>query len=224
MIRFLDIFFSLIALLCLTPIFFIIIIILRFTGEGEIFYLQKRVGLKNEEFKLFKFATMNKDSPNQGYGNITIKNDPRILPLGKFLRDTKINELPQLFNILIGDMSIIGPRPLVREGYNSYPNYLLGKISKIKPGVSGIASIILRNEEEILSKVRNPKEFHSEVLVPYKANLEIWYDQKKNIKNYFFLITSTIIVIIFPNSKVINLFFKEIPSPPQELKKVFDKL
>ena len=192
MIRLLDIFFSFIAITFLFPFLLILMVVLKLTGEGEIFYLQKRVGIKNEEFKLLKFATMNKDSPNQGLGNLTTKNDPRILPLGKFLRDTKINELPQLLNILKGDMSVIGPRPLVREGYNSYPRDLIDKISKIKPGLSGVASIILRNEEEILSKARSPKEFHSEVLVPYKAKLEIWYDQKKNIKNYLLLILSTI--------------------------------
>ncbi len=223
MIRLLDIFFSFIAIIFLSPFLLILMVVLKFTGEGEIFYLQKRVGLKNEEFKLFKFATMNKDSPNQGLGNLTTKNDPRILPVGKFLRDTKINELPQLLNILKGDMSVIGPRPLVREGYNSYPRDLIDKISKIKPGLSGVASIILRNEEEILSKAKSPKEFHSEVLVPYKAKLEIWYDQKKNIKNYLLLILSTIFVIFSPNIKVLNLFFKKIPSPPKELKEIFDK-
>lgn len=223
MIRLLDIFFSFIAITFLFPFSLILMVVLKLTGEGEIFYLQKRVGIKNEEFKLLKFATMNKDSPNQGLGNLTTKNDPRILPLGKFLRDTKINELPQLLNILKGDMSVIGPRPLVREGYNSYPRDLIDKISKIKPGLSGVASIILRNEEEILSKARSPKEFHSEVLVPYKAKLEIWYDQKKNIKNYLLLILSTILVIFFPNIKVLNLFFKKIPNPPKELKEIFDK-
>lgn len=223
MIRLLDIFFSFIAIIFLSPFLLILMVVLKFTGEGEIFYLQKRVGLKNEEFKLFKFATMNKDSPNQGLGNLTTKNDPRILPVGKFLRDTKINELPQLLNILKGDMSVIGPRPLVREGYNSYPRDLIDKISKIKPGLSGVASIILRNEEEILSKAKSPKEFHSEVLVPYKAKLEIWYDQKKNIKNYLLLILSTIFVIFSPNIKVLNLFFKKIPNPPKELKEIFDK-
>jgi lipopolysaccharide/colanic/teichoic acid biosynthesis glycosyltransferase len=223
MIRLLDIFFSFIAITFLFPFLLILMVVLKLTGEGEIFYLQKRVGIKNEEFKLLKFATMNKDSPNQGLGNLTTKNDPRILPLGKFLRDTKINELPQLLNILKGDMSVIGPRPLVREGYNSYPRDLIDKISKIKPGLSGVASIILRNEEEILSKARSPKEFHSEVLVPYKAKLEIWYDQKKNIKNYLLLILSTILVIFFPNIKVLNLFFKKIPNPPKELKEIFDK-
>lgn len=218
MIRLLDIFFSFIALICLIPIFFIIILILRLTGEGEIFFLQDRVGINEKEFKLIKFATMNKNSPNEGLGNITIKNDPRILPVGKFLRDSKINELPQLVNILKGDMSFIGPRPLVREGYNSYPDELKTKLSSIKPGISGIASIILRNEEMILMNTNSPKEFHAKTLVPYKAKLEIWYHDKKNIFNYLLLIFLTLIVIIFPNLNLVDKIYDDLPEKPSLLR------
>ena len=224
MIRVFDIFFSLFAIILLLPFFLIIALLLKFSGEGEILYLQDRVGLNKEEFKLYKFATMNKNSPLEGHGNITIKDDPRILPLGKFLRNTKINELPQLFNVLKGNMSLIGPRPLVREGYDSYPKELANEISKIKPGISGLASIILRKEEEILLKTLSPKEFHSEVLVPYKARLEIWYQHRKNVKNYFFLILSTIIVILFPRIKILNFFFNDIPMPEKKLKEILDNL
>ena len=110
--RFFDILFSGIAILILSPLFIVVILILRFTGEGEIFFLQDRIGKGGNKFKLFKFVTMIKNSPDMGTGTITIKNDPRILPFGKFLRKTKINELPQLLNIFFGDMCIIGPRPL----------------------------------------------------------------------------------------------------------------
>ena len=94
---------------------------LKFTGEGEIFFLQQRIGKNGEIFRLFKFATMLKDSPIKGTGTITVRNDPRILPVGNFLRKSKINELPQLLNILLGDMSIIGPRPLTKQTFQSYP-------------------------------------------------------------------------------------------------------
>lgn len=220
MIRFFDIFFSLLALIFLIPFFLPLIGILRLTGEGEVFYFQTRIGLNENKFKLFKFATMNKNSSDQEMGNITIKNDPRILPIGKFLRNTKINELPQLFNILIGDMSIIGPRPLVEEGYYSYPEKYLDEMKKIKPGLSGLASIILRNEEEILYKSSNPQAFHSEILSPYKAELEIWFNKKKNLRNYFFLIFLTIIVVIFPKIKILNMYYKSLPAPPVELKEL----
>ena len=224
MIRLLDVIFSLLAMTFFSPFFLFLILVLRFSGEGEIFYSQERVGLNNKEFKLFKFATMNKNSPEYGHGNITIKNDPRILPIGRFLRDTKINELPQLLNILIGDMSVIGPRPLVREGFDSYPKDLIAKISNIKPGISGLASIILRNEEEILAKTSSPEEFHSKTLVPYKAKLEIWYEERSNVKNYFLLILSTIIIIFSPKSAVVDKFFNEIPAPPENLKKILNEL
>src|SRR5688572_28356572 len=107
--RFFDIIFSLIAISILSPLLLIIIIVLRFTGEGEIFYMQDRVGVGGKLFGVFKFATMLKNSPQMGTGFLTTKDDPRVLPLGRLLRKTKLNEFPQIFNILIGDMSFVGP-------------------------------------------------------------------------------------------------------------------
>ena len=102
------------------PLLAPIVIILRCSGEGEVFFLQDRIGKDGKKFKLFKFATMLKNSPNIGTHTVTMKSDPRVLPVGKVLRRTKINELPQLFNILIGNMSIIGPRPLTAQTFSSY--------------------------------------------------------------------------------------------------------
>ena len=153
MIRIFDIFFSLLAIIFLSPIFIIISIFLKFSGEGEILYFQERIGKNKKVFKLIKFATMLKNSPNIGTKSITVKGDPRILPMGHFLRKTKINELPQIFNVLFGDISLIGPRPLVQEGVDNYPRELEIEMSKIKPGLSCLASILLRNEEEELSVV-----------------------------------------------------------------------
>ena len=119
--RLLDIFFSGIAIVILSPILAPIACVLRVTGEGEVIYKQDRVGKTGTSFGLLKFATMLKDSPSIGSGEITIKNDPRVLPLGKFLRKSKINELPQLWNILIGDISIVGPRQMVPNTYARYP-------------------------------------------------------------------------------------------------------
>ena len=119
---FFDILLSSLSLLVLSPLLLPILFILRCTGEGEVFFKQERIGRYGQTFKLFKFATMLKNSPNMGTGTLTIDNDPRVLPFGVFLRKSKINELPQLFNILKGDMSIIGPRPLTREGFDVYTN------------------------------------------------------------------------------------------------------
>ena len=120
MIRIFDIFLSSLAFLILSPLFLILIFILRITGEGEIFYSQKRIGLQEKEFRLFKFATMLKSSPLSETGEITIKDDPRILPFGKILRKTKINELPQLFNIFIGDNNVCSVPGCVGNSKNKF--------------------------------------------------------------------------------------------------------
>ena len=122
---------------------------------------------------------MLKNSPNIGTKTITVKGDPRILPMGHFLRKTKINELPQIFNVLFGDISLIGPRPLVQEGVDNYPGEFEIEMSKIKPGLSGLASILLRNEEEVLSVVKDPVEFHKKILTPFKAENRSLDEQKK---------------------------------------------
>ena len=118
--RFFDILFSGVALLLLFPFFVLLVIVLTLTGEGEVFFLQERIGKGGGKFKLFKFATMLKNSPNIGTGTVTMKDDPRVLPVGTFLRKTKINELPQLLNIFFGDMSFIGPRPLTPQNFRKY--------------------------------------------------------------------------------------------------------
>ena len=151
MIRILDIIFSLLALLFLCPVLLPIALVLRLTGEGEIFFVQERVGSNERPFGLIKFATMLKDSPQTGTGSITVRNDPRVLPVGRILRKTKINELPQLLNVLAGDMSVIGPRPLTKNHFNHYPPNLRKLIGSVRPGLSGVGSIVFRDEERLLS-------------------------------------------------------------------------
>ena len=140
--RLFDVLFSATALLILSPLFVPIVIILRLSGEGEVFFFQERIGKNGELFKLFKFATMLKDSPNLGTGTVTMKNDPRILPVGKFLRTSKVNELTQLLNIFLGDMSIIGLRPLTIQTFGSYSKITQDTIKEVRPGLSGVGSII----------------------------------------------------------------------------------
>ena len=169
--RLLDIFIAFSAILIVSPILVVVIIVLKFTGEGEVFYLQKRVGKNGKEFGLLKFATMIKNSPKIGAGEITLPNDPRVLPVGKFLRKTKINELPQIWNILNGQMSIVGPRPMVPNTFLKYPDTDKKIIMKIKPGLTGIGSIIFRDEEAIISSVTNEDihVFYKRVIAPYKG-------------------------------------------------------
>ncbi len=218
MIRFLDIIFSFIAIIILLPLTFPIMLILKLTGEGEIFFLQERVGKNKKKFKLIKFATMIKDSPNIGTGTVTIKNDPRILPIGAFLRKTKINELPQLLNIFFGDMSVIGPRPQTLRCFEAFPKYSQDIISKIKPGLSGIGPIVFRDEENILDGHSDNLDFYDNVIGPFKGEIEAWYTNKQNLAIYFSLILLTLWIVIFPKSNLVWRLFKDLPVPPGELK------
>ena len=217
--RFFDIFFSALALLVLSPLLILIALILRFSGEGEIFFLQERVGKEGQAFRLIKFATMLKDSPNIGTGTVTMKGDPRVLPVGKFLRKTKINELPQLFNIFFGDMSVIGPRPLTAQTFGSYSSKTQEIVIKVRPGLSGIGSIIFRGEEEIMHGESASINFYNNIIAPYKGSLEEWFVCNKNICIYFLAIFITIWAVIFPGTKIAWRAFKNLPEPPLELKK-----
>ncbi len=212
-IRSFDIFFSSLAILCLFPLFAIISLLLLITGEHEVFYRQIRIGKNGEKFYLLKFVTMLKDSPNIGTGEITLPIDNRILPIGRFLRKTKINELPQLINVLKGEMSIIGPRPQTQKYYLAYmidKNCLL----KVCPGLSGVGSILFRNEEEILGKVEDPVMFDLKVICPYKGTLEQWFVENRSISLYFELIWLTIMVVFFPKKKKHLKLLDRLPKPP----------
>lgn len=215
--RFFDIFFSALALLVLAPLLVPVVIILRFTGEGEIFYVQQRVGKDGRRFGLLKFATMLKDSPNMTTGTVTVKDDPRILPMGHFLRKTKINELPQLINILKGDMSIVGPRPQAQRCFDAFPKDVQELIVKVRPGLSGIGSIIFRDEENMLHSADNHVEFYDRVIAPYKGALEKWFIRNQGIKNYFLVIFVTAWVVVFPKSRIVWKAFADLPTPPSEL-------
>jgi lipopolysaccharide/colanic/teichoic acid biosynthesis glycosyltransferase len=218
MIRFFDILFSCIALLVFSPLLLPIAIVLKFTGEGEIFFLQERIGREGKVFKLYKFATMLKDSPNIGTGTVTMKNDSRVLPVGRFLRKTKINELPQLLNIFFGDMSVIGPRPLTNQTFRSYSNDIQEIIKKVRPGLSGVGSIIFRDEEEIMHGASASVDFYDNIIAPYKGSLEEWFVFNKGIKIYFLAIFITVWAVLFPNTRIAWMIFKNLPEPPNELR------
>lgn len=216
--RFFDVLFSGLALLVLSPLLVPIAVVLRLTGEGEVFFLQGRVGKDGKQFKLFKFATMLKNSPNIGTGTVTMKNDPRVLPVGRFLRKTKINELPQLLNIFIGDMSVVGPRPQAPRCFNAFPEDLQRVIVKVKPGLSGVGPIVFRGEEDILADHAGSVEFYDNVIAPYKGRVEAWYVDHQTLFTYFAVILVTVWVVLFPSSSLVWRAFKGLPVPPEELK------
>ena len=217
--RFFDVLFSGLALLVLSPLLSPIAVLLRLTGEGEVFFLQERVGKDGKPFKLYKLATMLKNSPNIGMGTVTMKNDPRVLPMGKFLRKTKINELPQLLNILLGDMSVVGPRPQAHRCFNAFPVDLQQVIVKVKPGLSGIGPIVFRGEEDILADHGGSVEFYDNVIAPYKGLVEAWYVEHQTMVNYYAVILVTVWVVLFSSSSVVWHVFKGLPVPPDELKR-----
>ena len=178
-----DILFSSLAIIALSPVFIIVIIILKLTGEGEIFFHQERHGISSKKIKLIKFVTMVKNSENIGTGTVTLKNDPRVLPFGNVLRKTKINELPQIFNVLLGNMSLVGPRPhpialdkkfeKLIENYNDRYNVL--------PGITGLAQVSgFRGETDSIDKMRN------RVLcdIKYGENLNLYLDLKIIMKTF----------------------------------------
>jgi lipopolysaccharide/colanic/teichoic acid biosynthesis glycosyltransferase len=213
--RLLDIIIAGIALIVFSPILIPIVIILKLTGEGEILYLQERIGHKNKPFNIWKFATMLKNSPNMGTGDVTVKNDARVLPMGKFLRKTKINELPQIMNVLMGDMSIVGARPLVDVSFNMYTPEVQKVIYDTRPGITGIGSIIFRDEESIIEKSGMPaREFYAKNILPYKGQLEMWYQAHKSLGVDIALIFLTAWVILFPKSNLANTWFKDLPTRP----------
>ena len=218
MTRLVDIVLSVLFLILVSPLWLIVIPALRFTGEGEVFYRQPRVGKDGKLFNLLKFATMLKDSPNLGTGMLTVHNDPRVLPLGRLLRKTKINELPQLINVLKGDMSIIGPRPQAQPHFDVFPAHVREKLITVRPGLSGIGSIVFRDEERILARSKiDQARCYSGIIAPYKGQVELWYIKRQNFKSYMLLILLTLWIIPFPNSQIYFRLFPDLPRPPVEL-------
>ena len=212
--RILEIILSIFALLILLPLFIPIFIILLLTGEHKVFYLQNRVGYKNKNFKILKFATMLSNSENMGAGSLTLKNDSRVLPFGAFLRKTKINELPQILNIITGDLSIVGPRPQTQVDFEKYSDEVQQKIYNVKPGLTGIGSIVFRDEESLISLAsenENPHDFYKRVIAPYKGELEIWYQNHYSVYLDFQLIFITAWVIVVPETRIYEKWFVDFP-------------
>jgi lipopolysaccharide/colanic/teichoic acid biosynthesis glycosyltransferase len=214
--RFIDLIIVTVALVLLSPVILIVIAVLLATGEHEVFYLQKRIGYKNKPFYIWKFATMLKNSSNLGTGEITVRNDPRVTKFGKFLRITKLNELPQMINIYKGEMSIVGPRPLMEVSFELYSNEIKNKIYDSKPGLTGIGSLIFRDEEKIISEAEDPRLMYA-IIYPYKGKLELWYRENASILTDISIIILTAWSIFFPNTHLAKKYFKNLPVKDLEL-------
>jgi lipopolysaccharide/colanic/teichoic acid biosynthesis glycosyltransferase len=214
--RIVDCLLALLAILLLSPLLLPVAVILWCTGEHRVFYLQQRIGYRNRPFCLLKFATMLKNSPNMAGGLHTTRGDPRVLPFGRFLRKTKINELPQILNILLGDMAIVGPRPLVDKTFDPYPAHVQAAIYNVRPGLTGVGSIVFRDEERLLSECgMPPAEFYARHVAPAKGELELWYQRRMGPLLDAKLVFLTAWQILFPRSR---LLWRLLPGlPPIEV-------
>ena len=216
--RGLDVFFAGLAVVVLTPFMIPVVIALRLSGEGEVFYRQNRVGQHRKLFGIWKYATMLKDSPNLGTGSLTVRGDPRVTRVGRSLRATKVNELPQLINVLTGEMSFVGPRPQVQVDYDGYPQHVRERIYDVRPGVTGIGSIVFRDEERLLSKPGiDPRAFYRDEIAPFKGELEMWYLDHRSLWLDARLAFLTVWVVLRPGSDVVYRTFTDLPARPSWL-------
>ncbi len=210
--RIFDIIISITLILLFSPIFLITIFFLSISGEREVLYFQKRIGYKNKSMTIYKFATMMKNSEELGYKDITTRDDFRITKFGRILRITKINELPQLFNVLEGSMSLVGPRPLMEQGFNRYNKKTKKKIYNIFPGITGIGSIYFRDEELVITNSKlTPDETSQTIIAPKKAALELWYQDNMSFTVDILIIIITAISIFYPSNQILRKVFPNAP-------------
>ena len=215
--RIFDFCVALILLLILSPILLPVVIALRFSGENKVFYRQKRIGLNNEVFTITKFATMLEDSPNMEGGSYTMTNDPRILPMGHFLRKSKINEIPQLLDILLGKMSFVGPRPQMVKVHSWYPEEYSEVFKGLRPGITGVGSIMFRDEESILLAAEDYDYCYKNEIIPAKTKLELWYKDNRTFFGDIALMFITVWVVVFPESSLMSKIFPNIPEIDREI-------
>jgi lipopolysaccharide/colanic/teichoic acid biosynthesis glycosyltransferase len=191
--KYIDFIFALIVLLIFSPFILLIVIVIRLESKGNVFYVQERVGQSGKPFRLFKFRTMSINSDKQGLLTVGMK-DNRITKSGYYLRKYKLDEIPQFFNVLKGDMSIVGPRPEVQK-YVNYYTQEQQLILQLKPGITDYASIEFVKENEILEKAENPEKTYIEEIMPRKIELNKKYLQDPSVLNYFRIIFLTILSI-----------------------------
>ncbi|KFN51434.1 sugar transferase [Arenimonas composti] len=214
--RVFDILLSGFALLVFLPLMLPVMLALRLSGEGEVFFVQSRIGRHGRPFGLYKFATMLRDSPSMGTGTVTLKDDPRVLPMGRFLRRYKINELPQLLNVLRGDMSLVGPRPQTTRCFEAYPERSRAAILQVPPGMSGIGAIVFHDEEQLLQDGA-AEDLYDRVIMPYKGLIEEWYVARRGLRVYLACLALTVWVVLRPRSGAVWTLFPDLPPPPPEL-------
>ncbi|MBS5938021.1 sugar transferase [Clostridium sp.] len=189
-----DVIVSLLGIIILSPVFIIVSIAIKLDSKGDVFFLQKRVGRYGKEFNIYKFRTMVTDAEKLGK-QITVGKDNRITKVGASLRKFKIDELPQLFNVFKGDMSLVGPRPEVPK-YVALYNEEQKRVLSVRPGITDIASLRYKDENDILGEVENPEEYYIKVIMKDKLDLNLEYIEKSNLLFDIYLIIKTIVKCI----------------------------
>ena len=201
--------------------FLLIAVILRFSGEGKVWFLQERVGHNGDHFKVYKFVTMYEGSEFKGNKDITIPGDPRVLPAGRILRKLKFNELPQFINVLLGDMSMVGWRPLLPQGFAMYSDEVQVKLLQVKPGLTGLGSLAFNHEEEIVDKAKelgqNLRACYRDEIMPYKGALECWYVNNRSTIIDLKIMLATGYIMVKRHSRAYRAWFKELPEPTSKL-------
>ena len=192
--RLFDIVFSFLGLVFLSPILLLIVVLMLVTSKGPVIYKQVRVGRNNKDFKIFKFRTMHVNADKLGLLSVGDK-DPRITQIGYYLRKFKLDELPQLANVLRGDMSFVGPRPEVRKYVNFY-NQEQMQVFKVRPGITDLASIEFRNESELLSNQEDPDSYYINVIMPKKLQINLDYLKERTLIKDIGVIVKTFFAII----------------------------
>jgi len=208
-----DIFLSVALLIALSPIFLLLAFLVWVNGDGAVFFRQARIGIGGKEFFIWKFATMVRGSSEMKGGALTLAGDPRVTPIGRFLRASKLNELPQLINVLKGEMSFVGPRPLIQKSYDQYPSLIQDSLKHMLPGITGIGSIIFRNEAFLLARSgEDPRLFYRDCILPYKGEVEHWYRQNQSFRTDFLVLLLTFYALFVPATP--DLIFKVFPTLP----------
>ncbi|MBS9768172.1 MAG: sugar transferase [Flavobacteriaceae bacterium] len=192
--RLFDFVVSFLGLLAISPILLIVAILIVIDSKGGVFYRQVRVGKGNKDFRIFKFRTMHTNADKLGL--ITIGGrDPRVTKVGYYLRKYKLDELPQLINVLVGDMSFVGPRPEVRKYVDLYTEEQK-KVLQVRPGITDLASIEFRNENEILEKQENPNQYYIDVIMPHKLDINLKYLKNRSLLKDIGVIFKTFLAIL----------------------------
>ena len=199
--RVLDVVLSGLLMIVLPPLYLIVSVLLRFAEVRNVLFRQERVGRSGAEFTLLKFTTM--ASGSAAAGDITYGDDPRVLPAGRWLSALKIDELPQLWNTFVGEMSLVGPRPLTPRAFHCYSPRVQDIVKSMRPGVTGVGSLVFRNEDRILAQAPgDPKEYYDNVIIPLKGQLETWYFAHRSMSVDLLILACTLVAVPWPRSRL----------------------